>query len=60
VAAWGKSSKEEDSSQDKSEALALMAKSNFDTDSDSDETLSQIKEKVSGFNKRELQKYFPL
>ena len=33
VAAWGESSEEEDSSQDKVEALALMAKSDSDTDS---------------------------
>jgi len=56
VAAWGESSEEENSSQDEAEALALMAKSDSDTDLESDETMSQIKEKVSGFNKRKILK----
>jgi len=56
VAAWGESSEEEDSSQDEAEVLAIMAKSDSDTDSESDETMSQIKEKVSGFNKRKILK----
>jgi len=56
VAAWGESSEEEDSSQDEAEALALIAKSDFDTNSESDETMSQIKEEVSGFNKRKILK----
>ena len=56
VVAWGKASKEDDSSQDKAEALVLMARSESKADSESDETMSQFKEKVSGFNKRKILK----
>ena len=56
VAAWAECSEEEDCSQDEPEALELMAKSDSDTDSESNETMSHIKEKVSGFNKRKILK----
>jgi len=56
VAAWGETSEEEDSSQDEVEALVLMARSESEADSESDETMSQFKEKVSGFSKRKILK----
>jgi len=56
VAAWGETSEEEDSSQDEAEALVLMARSESKDDSESDETMSEFKEKVSGFNKRKILK----
>ena len=56
MAAWGETSEEEDSSQDEAEALVLMARSESEADSKSDETMSQFMEKVSGFNKRKILK----
>jgi len=56
VVAWGETSEDEDSSQDEAEALVLMARSESEADSKSDETMSQFKEKVSGFNKRKILK----
>jgi len=51
VTAWGDTSEEEDSSQDDAAALAVMARSKFEADSESDESMFQFKEKVGGFNK---------
>ena len=56
MAAWGETSEEEDSSQDEAEALVLMARSESEADLESDETMSQFNEKVSGFNKRKNMK----
>jgi len=54
VVAWGETSEEEDRSQDKAEALVLMARIESEADSESDKTMSQLKEKISGFNKRKF------
>ena len=44
TATWGDTSEEEEDSQDGEEAIALMARSESDFDSDSIESLSQLKE----------------
>ena len=56
VATWGETSEEEDSCQDEAKALVLMVRSESEADSESNETISQFKEKVSGFSKRKILK----
>ena len=56
MAAWGEISEEEDSSQDEAAVLALMARSESEADSESDESMSQFKEKVRGFNEAKILK----
>ena len=56
VTAWGEISEEEDSSQDEAAALALMVRSESEADLESDESMSQFKEKLRGFNKAKILK----
>jgi len=56
MAAWGDTSEEEEDSQDGEEVVALLARREFDSDSNSIESFSQLKEEVRNLSKRKLEK----
>jgi len=56
MAAWGDTLEEKEDSQDGEEAVALMARRESDSDSDSIESLSQLKEEVRNPSMRTLEK----
>ena len=56
MAAWGDTLEEEEDSQDREEAVALMTRRESDLDFDSIESLSQLKEEVCNLSKRKLEK----
>jgi len=56
MATWGDTSEEEEGSQDGEEAVALMARRDSDSYSDSIKSLSQLKEEVRNLSKRKLKK----
>ena len=53
LAAWGDSTDEEEGSEE-DEAVALMARSETDSDEESSESLDRLKNKVRGLNKAKL------
>ena len=55
LAAWGDSTDEEEGSEEETEeAVALMARSETDSDEGSSDSLIRLKNKVSGLNKHKL------
>jgi len=56
MAAWGDTSEEEEDSQDGEKAVALVARKESDSDCDSIESLSQLKEEVHNLIKSKLEK----
>jgi len=56
--AWGDSSDEEEGSEEEEEGtVALMAKSEYDSDEKSSDSLIELKNKVSSLNKQKLKEY---
>jgi hypothetical protein len=56
IAAWGDSTEEDDASEEEEVAVALMARSESDSDDEPMESLAQLKEKVSGLSKTHITK----
>jgi len=54
LAAWGDSTEEEDETEEKEAAVALMAKSETESDDESPDSMDQLKEQVCGLNKAKL------
>ena len=55
LATWGDSTDEEEGSEEEAEeAVALMARSETDSDEGSSDNLIRLKNKVSGLNKNKL------
>ena len=54
LAALGDTTEDDEASEEEEAAVALMAKSESDSDDEPLESLAQLKEKVSGFNKSSL------
>jgi len=50
LAAWGDSTEEEEGFEEEEEAIALMARSETDSNGESSESLDQLKNKVCGLN----------
>jgi len=57
LAAWGDSTEEEEGSEEEEEAVALMARSETDSDEESIESLNRLKNKVCGLNKAKLKEF---
>jgi len=55
LAAWGDSSEDEEGSNAEETDVALMARSDIDSDDESTNSLTQLKNKVSGLNKSTLE-----
>jgi len=51
LAVWGDSTDEEEGSEGEEDAVALMARSETDSDEESSDNLIRLKNKVSGLNK---------
>ena len=56
LAAWGDSTEEDEGTEEESAAVALMARSDFDSDDEPLDSLAQLKDKVRGLNKAKLKK----
>ena len=58
LAAWGDSTDEEEGSEEEEEgAVALMARSEIDSDEGSSDSLIRLKNKVSGLNKHKFKEF---
>ena len=57
LVAWGDSTEEEEGSEEEEEAVALMARSETDSDEESIESLDWLKNKVCDLNKAKLKKF---
>ena len=57
LVAWGDSADEEEGSEEEEEAVALMARSETDSDEESSDSLIRLKNKVSGLNKTKLKEF---
>ena len=57
LTAWRDSTDEEEGSKEEEEAVALMAKSETDSDEESSDSLIRPKNKVSGLNKTKLKEF---
>jgi len=59
IAAWGDSTDEEEGSEEEEEegAVALMARSETDSDEGSSDSLIRLKNKVSSLNKHKLKEF---
>ena len=60
LAAWGDSTDEEEGSEEEEEeegAVALMARSETDSDEESSDSLIRLKNKVSGPNRKKLMEF---
>ena len=57
LAAWGDSTDEEEGSEEEEEAVALMARSEIDSEEESIESLDRLKNKVCGLNKAKLKEF---
>jgi len=57
LVAWGDSTDEEEGSEEEEEAVALMARSETDSDEESSESLVRLKNKVCGLNKAKLKEF---
>ena len=55
LAAWGDTTEEDEASEEKEAAVALMARSESDSDIEPVKSLSQLKEKVRGLKKAKLE-----
>jgi len=54
LAAWGDTTKDDEASEEEEVTVALMARSESDSDNEPLESLAQLKEKVRGLNKTQL------
>jgi len=57
VAAWGDTMEEDETSREEEAIVALMARSESDSDKEPMDSLSQLREKVRGLNKAKLEKF---
>jgi len=57
LAAWGDSTDEEEGSREEEEAVALMVRSEIDSDEESSDSLIRLKNKVSSLNKTKLKEF---
>jgi len=57
LAAWGDSTKEEEGFEEEEVAVALMARSETDSDDESIESLDRLKNKVCSLNKAKLKEF---
>ena len=55
LAAWGDSSEDDEGSEAEEADIALMARSDTDSDDESTNSLTQLKNKVRGLNKPTLE-----
>jgi len=55
LAAWGDSTEDEEGAEEEDAAVALMAKSDSDSDDEPLDSLAQLKDKVRGLNKAKLE-----
>jgi len=55
LAAWGDSTEEEEGIEEEEAAIALMARSDSDSDDEPLDSLAQLKDKVRGLNKAKLE-----
>jgi len=55
LAAWGDSTEEDEGTEEEDAAVALMAKSDSDSDDEPLESLAQLKDKVRGLSKAKLE-----
>ena len=58
LAAWGDSTDEEEGFEEEEEAIALMARSETDSDEESSDSLIRLKNKANGLNKNKLKEFF--
>ena len=56
LAAWRDSIEEEEGTEEEEAAIALMARSDSDSDDEPLDSLAQLKDKVRGLNKAKLEK----
>jgi len=57
IAAWGDSTDDEEGYDEEEEAVALMARSETDSNEESSDSLIRLKNKVSGLNKNKLKEF---
>ena len=57
LATWGDSTEEEEGSKEEEKAIALMTRSETDSDEESIESLDRLKNKVCGLNKAKLKEF---
>jgi len=57
IPAWGDFSDEEEGSDEEEEVVALMARSETDSDEESSDSLIRLKNKVSSLNKNKLKEF---
>ena len=57
LATWGDSTDDEEGSEEEEEAVALMARSETDSDEESSDSLIRLNNKVSGLNKTKLKEF---
>ena len=55
LAAWGDSTEDEEGTEDEDAAVALIARSDSDSDDEPLDSLAQLKDKVRGLNKAKLE-----
>jgi len=55
LAAWGDTTKDDEASEEEEAAVALMGRSESDSDDESLDCLAQFKERVRGLNKPKLE-----
>jgi len=58
LAAWGDSTDDDEASKEEEVAVALMVRSDLDSDDEPVESLAQLKEKVHGLNEAQLKGLF--
>ena len=60
LASWGDSIEDDEGTEERDAALALMARSESDSDDEHLNSLAQLKDKVRGLNKAQLRDCFSL
>jgi len=55
LAAWGESTEDDEGTEEEGVAVALMARSDTDSDDEPLDSLAQLKDKVCGLNKAKLE-----
>jgi len=57
---WGDFTKEDEETEEEDAVIALMARSDSDSDDEPLDSLTQLKDKVRGLNKANLKNYYSL
>jgi len=55
LVAWGDSTEEDEGTEEEDATVALIARSDFDSDDEPLDSLAQLKDKVRGLNKAKLE-----